>query len=180
MNEKIKNVYCKSAELLEAVQTERERVDTDGQLKDFISLKYMASVIHNELCREFYYLVSNPTRGQSKLMSLGIIILKLFEAHRWYKGIGNKNLIILAKKRGMEEILNKKLSEIKLIKPSRIEKYATYRNTLSGHYDNDFPEKLQSFGTLDSENFFSDIELMVRYSQEWLKILDSVGKLEAG
>ena len=76
----------------------------------------------------------------------------------------------------MNDLVNDKLAELKLIKANRIENYASYRNRVSGHYGNDFVELLESFGKSDSRAFFNDVESMVKYSQGWLKILRALGK----
>jgi hypothetical protein len=37
---------------------------------------------------------------------------------------------------------------------------------------------LQELGAIQSGAFYKDIEMMVRYGQEWLQALRSIGKLE--
>jgi hypothetical protein len=138
----------------------------------------MASLIHNDVCREIHNLTVNPTMGASKVLSLGPIILKLFEENLWYSNVGNRRLRELAESRGMLELIEAKFKEMKLIRPSRMERYAKIRNKLSGHYDDQIANILQELGAIQSDVFFEDIEMMVRYSQEWLKALRSIGKLE--
>lgn len=174
----MKDVYIKSAALLESAKDEFLSNGVTGVHYEFLSLKFMASLIHNEVCREIHNLAVNPTIGASKLLSLGPIILKLFEANLWYSQVGNKRLRELAKSRGMLELIEVKLREMKLIRPSRIEKYAGIRNKLAGHYDDQIANMLQELGAIQSDAFFEDIEMMVRYSQEWLQALRSIGKLE--
>lgn len=174
----MKDVYIKSAALLENAKDELISDGATGFRYEFHSLKFSASLMHNDVCREIHNLTVNPTIGASKLLSLGSIILKLFEVNRWYLDVGNKRLRELAKSRGMHEFIEAKLKEIKLIRPSRIEKYAGIRNKLAGHYDNQMVNILQELGAIQSDAFFEDIEMMVRYSQEWLQALRSIGKLE--
>ena len=80
--------------------------------------------------------------------------------------------------RGMHVLIENKLKEMKRIRPSRIERYAGIRNKLAVHYDNQIVNMLKELGAIQSDAFFEDIEMMVRYSQEWLKALKSIGKLE--
>ena len=170
-----KDIYIKSAALLES---EFLSDGVTGFHYEFLSLKFMASLIHNDVCREFHRLTINPTIGASKLLSLCPIILKLFEANIWYSKVGNKRLRELAKSRGMLKLIEDKLKEMKLIRPSRIEKYAVIRNKLAGHYDDQIANMLQELGAIQTDAFFEDIKMMVRYGQEWLQALRSIGKLE--
>jgi hypothetical protein len=174
----MKDVYIKSAALLESAKDELLSEGVTESHYEFLSLKFTASLIHNDVCREIHNLTVNPTVGASKLLSLGPIILKLFEANLWYSKVGNKRLHELARSRGMHVLIENKLEEMKLIRPSRIERYAGIRNRLAGHYDNQIVNTLQELGAIQSDAFFEDIEMMVRYSQEWLKVLRSIGKLE--
>jgi len=174
----MKDIYIKSAALLESAKDDFLLNGVTGFQYEFLSLKFMASLIHNDVCREIHNLTVNPTIGASKLLSLGPIILKLFEANLWYSQVGNKKLRELAKSRGMLDFIGNKLKEMKLIRPSRIEKYAGIRNKLVGHYDDQIANMLQELGAIQSDVFFEDIEMMVRYSQEWLQALRSIGKLE--
>ena len=135
--------------------------------------------MHNDICREFHNLTINPTMGTSNLLSYGSIILKLFEANLWYSQVGNRRLRELAKSRGKLQLIEDKLKEMKLIlRPSRIEKYAEIRNKLAGHYDNQIVNILQELAAIRPDAF-EDIEMVVRYSQEWLQALRSIEKLEA-
>lgn len=174
----MKDTYIKSAALLECAKDELLSDGVTGFRYEFHSLKFIASLMHNDVCREIHNLTVNPTIGASKLLSIGSIILKLFEENRWYSDVGNKRLRELAKSRGMLEFIEAKLKEMKLIRPSRIEKYAGIRNKLAGHYDNQIVNILQELGAIQSDAFFEDIEMMVRYSQEWLQALRSIEKLE--
>lgn len=174
----MKETYIKSAALLESAKDELLLSGVTGSHYEFLWLKFTASLIHNDVCREFHNLTVNPTIGASRLLSLGSIILKLFEANRWYSQVGNRKLLELAKSRGMVSLIEDKLKEMKSIRPSRMEKYAGIRNKLSVHYDMQIAETLQELGAIQSDAFFEDIEMMVRYSQEWLQALGSIGKLE--
>ena len=174
----MKDVYIKSAALLESAKDELLSDGVIGFRYEFHSLKFIVSLMHNDVCREIHNLTVNPTIGASKLLSIGSVILKLFEENRWYSDVGNKRLRELAKSRGMLEFIEAKLKEMKLIRSSRIEKYAEIRNKLAGHYDNQIVNILQELGAIQSDAFFEDIEMMVRYSQEWLQALRSIGKLE--
>lgn len=174
----MKDIYIQSASLLENAQDEFLSADAEGLQHDFLQLKFMALLIHNDVCREVHNLNINPTIGTSKLLSLGQVLLKLFEANLWYSKIGNKKLLELAKSRGMHEFIKAKLKELKPLRPSRIEKYADIRNSLSAHYDQLSPKLLQELGTVQAGAFFEDIKMTIRYHQEWLKALRSVGKLE--
>jgi hypothetical protein len=174
----MKDIYVKSAALLESAKDELLSNGATGYQYEFLSLKFMVSLIHNDVCREIHNLTVNPTIEASKLLSLGPIILKLFEANLWYSQVGNKKLRELAKNRGMLDLIENKLEEMKLIRPSRIKKYAELRNKLVAHYDDQIANILQELGAIQADAFFEDIEMMVRYSQEWLQALRSVGKVE--
>ncbi len=174
----MKDIYIKSAVLLESAKNELLSDGVTGFRYEVHSLKFIASLMHNDVCREIHNLTVNPTMGASKLLSIGSIILKLFEENRWYSDVGNKRLRELAKSRGKLQLIEEKLKEMKLIRPSRIEKYAGIRNKLAGHYDDQIVNILQELGAIQSDAFYEDIEMMVRYSQEWLKALKSIEKLE--
>lgn len=174
----MKDIYIKSAALLESAKDELLSDGVIGFRYEFHSLKFIASLMHNDVCREIHNLTVNPTIGASKLLSLGSIILKLFEENIWYSQVGNRRLRELAKSRGKLQLIEDKLKEMKLIRPSRMEKYAGIRNKLAGHYDDQIVNILQELGAIQSDAFFEDIEMMVRYSQEWLKALRSIEKLE--
>lgn len=174
----MKGIYIKSALLLDSAKYELFSNDVIGLEYDFLTLKFMASLLHNDFCREYYNFTVNPTVGVSKLLSVGPLILKLFEANLWYSQVGNKKLRELAINRGMLDFIEDKLKEMKRIRPSRIENYTTIRNKLVGHYDDQIVNILQELGAIQSETFFEDIEMMVRYNQEWLHALRSIGTLE--
>ena len=174
----MKDIYIKSATLLESAKDELLSDGVTGSHYEFLSLKFIASLIHNDVCREFHNLATNPTMGASKVLSLGPIILKLFEAKLWYSQFGNRKLLELAKRRGMDSLIKNKLKEMKLLDPSRIGKYAGIRNKLAGHYDDQIASAFQELGAIQYDAFSKDIQMMVRYSQEWLWALRSIGKLE--
>jgi hypothetical protein len=174
----IEDIYIKSAMILERAQNE---ILSDGLTElqyEFLSLKFKVALIHNDFCREIHNLNVNPTTGASKLLSYGPIILKLFEANRWYIQIGNKRLLELAKSRNILELVENNLKDMKKFRPSRIEEYARIRNKLAGHYDDQINDMLKELGEFQADVFFEDIEMMVRYGQEWLCTLRSIGKLE--
>lgn len=175
----MKDIYIKSASLLESAKDELLSDGVTESHYEFLSLKFTASLIHNDLCREFHSLTVNPTVGASKLLAYGSIILKLFEENRWYSKFGNRRLRELAESRGMLGLIEDKLKDMKrFLRPSRIEKYEKIRNRLSGHYDNQIVNILQELGAIQSDTFFEDIEMMVRFSHEWLQALRSIGKPE--
>ena len=175
----MKDVYITSAALLENAKDELLSDGATGFRYEFHSLKFIVSLMHNDVCREIHNLTVNPTIGASKLLSIGSVILKLFEENRWYSDVGNKRLRELAKSRGKLQLIEDKLKEMKLIlRPNRIKKYAEIRNKLAGHYDSQIVNILQELAAIRPDAFFEDIEMVVRYSQEWLQALRSIGKLE--
>lgn len=113
----IKKTYIESAIILDKAMAELSSSGISDLHREFLSLKCMSSIIQNDVCRELHNIVVNPTTGTSKLLALGPIVLKLFEAHHWYSTTGNKKLRELAKNRSMLDIINKKLKEMKLINP---------------------------------------------------------------
>jgi hypothetical protein len=176
----IKDVYTKSAALLEEAKDDFLSARDTGEHHEFLSLKLMASLIHNDVCREFYNLTVNKTTGTSRLLALGPIVIKLFEAHLWYSQIGNKRLRELAKSRGMLELIENKLREMNRLNPGRIEKYADIRNKLIAHYPYNYEtvRVVQEFGSISADDFFEDITMMVRYALEWLQALKAIGRFE--
>jgi hypothetical protein len=174
----MKDVYIKSAELLESAKDEFLLNGGTEVHNEFLSLKFMGSLIHNEVCREIHNLAVNPTIGASKLLQYCPIILKLYEEHLWYSQVGNKRLRELAKSRGMLELIEDKVRKMRLIRPSRIKKYKGIRDKLAAHYDDQIANMLQEFEAIQTNAFFEDIKMMMRYSQEWLEALRFIGKLE--
>ncbi len=134
----------------------------------------MGAVIQNDLCREVYNLDNNPTIGTSKLLAIGPIILKLFEANLWYSQVGNKKLRELAEKCCVLAFVENEFKEMKLLDPNRIEKYARFRNKLAGHYDSQILDVIQELGLVQYNIFWDDVEMMVLYGQKWLQVLRSI------
>lgn len=175
----MKEIYITSATLLENARDELLSNGVTGIHQEFLQLKFMGCLIHNDCCREMYNLTVNPTLETSKVLALSSIIMKLFEANRWYSTFGNRGILELAEIRGVRELVQAKLSEMKRLRPQRIEAYADIRNRLSGHYNNSEAfEMLQKLGGISYDTFFKDIEMMVQYSHEWLQALMSMGKLD--
>lgn len=85
MEENLEIIYLQSSEHLESIKSEYESVVEPQEKKKFYFLKYMAIVIYNDLSREYYNEHTNPSIGVSRLLALGPLILKLFEAHLWFK-----------------------------------------------------------------------------------------------
>ena len=108
-------------------------------------------------------------RKLQRYCRLAQLFWNYFEAHRWYSQVGNKRLRELAKSRGMLELTEVKFKEMKLIRPSRIEKYVEVRNKLAAHYDDQIADMLQELWAIQHDAFFEDIEMMVRYSLEWVQ-----------
>lgn len=179
MKQAIEKVYLESSRLLDLAREDTLKVNISTIKREFYSLKFMASVIHNELCREFFYLVLNPTIGTSKIISLGPLILKLYEANNWYFKFGNKRLRELACERGLNSLCDEKLRELKSLKPSRIEKYTVVGNKLAGHYDLNYFELVEEFSITDSDEFFDDVLVLITYGKRWLQLLQSIGKLDS-
>jgi hypothetical protein len=63
-------------------------------------------------------------------------------------------------------------------RPSRVENYAGIRNKLAAHYDDQIANMLQELGVIQSDAFFENIKMMVRYGLEWEQALRFIGKLE--
>jgi hypothetical protein len=180
VKEEFEKEYVQSGIVLEAVLKQLSTEPLEGQKKRFLSLKFMGAVIHNEVCRELYVLLSNPTNDTSKLIAIGPLILKLFEAHSWYQQVGNKELRLLSIDRDIKESFDQQLKEMKALKPSRIEKYSHFRNKMSGHYDEKYFSLVKELGAVDQHDFFNDVLQMVRYGTKWMLLLSSIGILESG
>lgn len=175
---RVKDIYVQSASNLENAYNELLLHDVEGPHLDYLQVKFMASLIHNDVCREVLHLHINPTTGASKLLSISQVILKLFKAYLWYSKTGNKKLRELAESRGRKDFIQAQFNVMKTLCPSRIEKYADIRNELSAHYLEQSSNVLQRLGTIEADTFFKDLEMTIRYQQEWLKALRSVGKIE--
>lgn len=173
-----KDIYTKSAALLEEAKDKFVSEGATGAQYDFLLLKLMASIIHNDICREFHNLILNPTSETSKLLAFGPIILKLFEANRWYQQVGNKKLRELARNRDMLQFVENKLKKMKLMNPKRIEEYKGIRNRLIGHYDEQMIDVVQELTSIQSDRFIGDVEVILRYGRDWLPVLRSIGKLQ--
>lgn len=175
--EEQKAQYLKSAENLERTRIEFEQVLEAGPKKEFFRLKYMGALILNEMCREVLYLESNPTLRDSKLAALAPIILSLYESYIWYTKDGNKRLRELAAQRGMIELVEADLRELKKLKASNILQYESYRNQLAGHFSVERIELLSDFGKIDFKQFEIDVIRVISYGNGWLQILKKVGLL---
>jgi hypothetical protein len=178
----IKDVYVKSADILQELYEEFSSAKVNSQHREFLSLKLMASLIHNDVCREFYNLSVNPTPGTSKLLILCPIITKLFEANRWYAHEANKRLRQLAKSRGMQEFIENKFKEMKPPNPSRMEKYSSVRQGCVYYYSykkDATISMLKELGSINVDELFEDFEMLLLYHLEWLEALRAIGKLEA-
>ncbi len=183
MNENIKRmqeVYTQSSVILEKAQEDYSTSIVPDEYREFLSLRLMVSIIHNDVCREYYNFNANfhLATGLSRLLALGSVIMKLFEAHIWYSQIGNKQLRKLAKSRGMITFIDDKFKKMKRINPSRIEKYSGIRNDLSVHYSDKTINVIQHIGSISANDVFEDIEIVLLYGMEWMKALRSIGKLD--
>lgn len=176
MEEDLEKVYVQSSKHLETIKSEYEAVIEPEEKKEFYFLKYMAIVISNDLSREYYNVNKNPSLGVSRLLALGPLILKLFEAHLWYQQKGNPKLRILAEKRGLLQDVEAKLKEMKSLQPAVIESYSKYRNRLAGHYDSDCIDLIQELGSIEKDKFFGDVSVVLRYGNEWIKVLKYVAE----
>lgn len=173
--EELEDIYVQSANVLDLKKSEYNSDVGPENKRAFIKLQYMAIIIYNDLCREYCNLHKNSSVGTSKILALGPVILKLFEAHLWYKKEGNKELLALATRRGIKKEVEKKLKELKNIKSSRIELYSKYRNKLAGHYSF---ESIDHIAELEQEceaTFSEDAETVIRYGNQWLNILGYIG-----
>lgn len=174
----IKDVYIESAAILEEANNELSSVTATEQQREFLSLKFMSALIHNDLCPVYYNMTVNPTTETSRLLTLGSVIMKLFEAHIWYSQSGTRRLRKLAENRNMKAFIEDKCKEMKQLNPSRIEKYSKIRNDLSVHYSVKTIDVIRKLGSLSYDDVFEDIKMMVAYGLEWKKALRSIGKLE--
>ena len=176
MEENIDKVYLQSSELLDTIKGEYEAVVEPEEKREFYFLKYMAIIISNDLSREYYNVNKNPSLGVSKLLALGPLILKLFEAHLWYQKKGNPKIRTLAEKRGLLHDVETRLKQMKSLQPAVIESYSKYRNRLAGHYDSDCIDLIQEFGTIEKDKFFDDVSIVLLYGIEWIKVLKYIAE----
>lgn len=173
--EKSDEIYAQSANCLEMKKSEFNSDISSENKRAFVKLQYMVIIIYNDLCREYCDLHKNTSVGTSKILALGPVILKLFEAHLWYKKEGNKEFLALAERRGIKQDVEKKLKELKNIKSSRIELYSKYRNKLAGHYSFECISLIEELEQECEATFSEDAETVIRYGNKWLDILGYIG-----
>lgn len=174
--EKIKEVYADAATVLEK---SRDEFSSVWEQHEFLTLKLIASIIHTDVCREYQNLILNQaafsgSNETSTLLVCGQLIVKLFEAHRWYNQSGNRRLLQLAQSRGIRDFVESEFD----IHANRIEKYKRIRNMMV-HYDDETIHVIQELRSLPSEEFFNDIARLIKYGNTWLQALRSIGKLES-
>jgi hypothetical protein len=135
----------------------------------------MAAVIHCDLCRLVVSL-DECEPGIAKLLSMADIVSKLYEAKKWYLGVGAKALRKIAEGKSCDTtIVDAKLKELKSLHPIvKVEKYAVYRNKVGYHYDVDTPTYLTRFGQEDSDDFYALLITFSRFSGEWAKLTKRV------
>lgn len=82
----------------------------------------------------------------------------------------------LAKKRGLLQEVDLKLKEMKSLKPAAIESYDKFRNRLAGHYGADCIDLIKELGAIEKDKFFDDVSVVLRYGNEWMKVLKYVAE----
>ncbi|WP_092032785.1 hypothetical protein [Marinobacter sp. DSM 26671] len=132
----------------------------------------MAAIIHCDICRQVVALDECNVEGLARLLILGNIVSKLFEAQRWYFGPGRTLLKDIAKSKDigadrLEEYLKTLGAKHKV---DSIQRYSEYRNKLSYHYDENAITFLQLFSREDAEAFDALLVGFVRYAGDWAKL----------
>jgi hypothetical protein len=129
-----------------------------------------AAIIHCDICR--LTLAINDTNGLwvARLLTVGDIASKLYEARNWYANTAKSFLIQFASTHqevDNEAVLNKINLLFKKHRPYRIENYKNYRNKVGFHYDSKLLTYFKEFGDLDAEEFFDILESFVQFSHDW-------------
>ncbi|MDH5545493.1 MAG: hypothetical protein OEZ43_07875 [Gammaproteobacteria bacterium] len=172
----LKNAYISSAENLEVIRRDFESNGNTKSRREFYRLRYMAAIIMNDLSREYLSIETNPTNGTSKLLAVGTLILKLYEARQWYTKDGYVTLLDIADQKGIKSETEQKLRSLKGLKAGRIDAYSKFRNTIAGHYLFNSCELIEELEKIEQEVFFEDARAVLRYGNEWINVLKYVGE----
>ena len=140
--------------------------------EDERSVWAMAAIIHCDLCRLVVALDECEREGVARLLCLGDIASKLYEARNWYSNSGTTTLRAIAERRSFGvAALNARLESIKsTYQVHRINKYADYRNKVGFHYDKDAISHLSWFASEGADDFFEIMASFVKFSGEWAQL----------
>lgn len=136
----------------------------------------MAAIIHCDLCRLVVAYAECELEGIARLLWLGDIASKLYEARNWYNNSGTAVLRQIAQRKpiGLKAV-NAKIDELKKAHGvHRVNKYADYRNKLGYHYDTAAISHLHTFSMNDAEEFFDVLTSFVRFSGDWAQLTKDI------
>lgn len=138
----------------------------------------MAALIHCDLCRLVVSFDECQVVGVARLLYLGDIVCKLFEARNWYNNAGTKLLLRIAERKSIDKAhVRKKIEDLKQAHQiHRVKTYEAYRNKFGYHYDANAISYLQRFGLEDSDHFFDLLTAFVRFSASWTQITKDLVK----
>jgi len=129
-----------------------------------------ATVIHCDLCRLMVAYEECERDGIARLLWMGDIASKLYEARLWFHQIGNKLLLKLAHRHGDDQAeLRSRLKELERAHPIKnAAAYEKYRHKVGHHYSPEIGTILHDFGQSDSDVFFGTIADVTNYARNWV------------
>lgn len=136
----------------------------------------MAAIIHCDLCRLVVAYAECELEGVARLLWLGDIASKLYEARNWYNNSGTAALRQIAERKpiGLKPV-NARIDDLKKSHGvHRVNKYVDYRNKLGYHYDAAAISHLQAFSQSDANEFFEVLTSFVRFSGDWAQLTKDI------
>lgn len=172
----LKKVYMNTCDNLEKSRAEYLSDGGSDDRREFYQLKYMISIILNDLAREYYNFEANPTIETSNLTALGPLVLTVYEAHMWYRKKGNRKLLEMAEHRGITQEVTDMVRDLKGLKSSRIEEYRNLRDKMSGHYEPECFDLIEELSCGKANSFRQDALPVLQYVKGWSDILGFIVK----
>lgn len=135
-----------------------------------------ATIIQCDVLRYLVTLESSTREGLVRLLWMGDVVSALYEAKSWFLGVGNQNLLAIARNTGYDEVrLREQMKELKSrFRLDGIDAFKSYRNKVGHHYDGDLIEHLRKFSEMDSDAFDAVVVAYVRYSNCWASLCKQV------
>lgn len=136
----------------------------------------MAAIIHCDVARLVVAYAECEFEGIARLLWLGDIASKLYEARNWYNNSGTAALRKIAERKPIEtKAVNATIDGLKRTHGvHRVNKYVEYRNKLGYHYDVTAISHLETFGKNDANEFFDILTSFVRFSGDWAQLTKDI------
>lgn len=132
----------------------------------------MSNLINCDICRLVASYDQCQVGGVARLLHLGDIAAKLYEARNWYNNTGTKILLNIAKRKGLDVKDIKKQIDviIRNHKIHNVNKLKVYRDKFGSHYDIEAINNIHLFGSENSDLFFQLLTDFVKFSHDWAKL----------